>query len=96
MKEIRKECLDTIPGWVVKYKKLRTDALTRLAREGGYEDAEGIGRAGFDVWLQARQDSANRLLFADAVSTLQALKDAGYLIGGITNGNGDPRQVRQQ
>jgi len=55
--------------------------------------AEHAATRGLAVWLKARQDTADALLFEDAVPTLAALRGAGVVVGGITNGNGDPREV---
>lgn len=92
---IRRENEENIEGYRVFYGKLRESAICRLALEGGYDEAsaKAIGAEGFKVWLQARQDTADALLFRDAVDTLKALKQNGILIGAITNGCGDPRQV---
>ena len=98
MKEIRSDSLREDPEWIVSYGRLRTDAIALMARRGGYDEAAAaaIGADGFRVWLQARQDKANAMLFPEAVPTLRTLKEQGYLIGAITNGNGDPREVRER
>mmetsp|Transcript_19032 Transcript_19032/g.41677 ORF Transcript_19032/g.41677 Transcript_19032/m.41677 type:complete len:361 (-) Transcript_19032:803-1885(-) len=96
IKTIRRENEENIPGYRVYYAQLREAAIGRLALEGGYDetDAKAIGSAGYNIWLQARQDIADKLLFSDVVATLEALKAKGLLIGAITNGNGDPGQVK--
>jgi len=96
IKAIRKEKEETIPDYRVYYSELRESAIVRLALEGGYDapTAQAVGTDGFRVWLQARHDNADRLVFHDAVTTLKALKGRGYLVGAITNGAGDPRQVK--
>eukprot|EP00959_Pyramimonas_sp_CCMP1952_P331265 6936798-Pyramimonas_sp.AAC.2 len=96
IKTVRRENEENIPGYRVYYAQLREAAIGRLALEGSYDEetTKAIASTGYKVWLQARQDNADKLLFSDAVATLEALKKKGFLIGAITNGAGDPRQVK--
>eukprot|EP00873_Tetraselmis_striata_P011043 jgi/Tetstr1/431307/TSEL_020999.t1 len=95
MKRLRRGWDQTEPGFVVNYGRLRREALLQLAMRAGYgaSDAGRCAEGGFAVWLAERQAAAGRLLFDDAVATLEALRAAGLLIGAVTNGNGDPKQI---
>jgi len=95
MKEIRRTAEEADPDFQVHYGKLRRAGIRQLAMKYySDEEAETCAQEGFRIWLQERQDAAGRLLFSDAVSTLRALRgQGGVLIGAITNGNGDPRDI---
>jgi FMN phosphatase YigB (HAD superfamily) len=85
--------------------QLRTDALEfLLLQHNGYhlDDAKTVAEESFDVWARARHDAIPSHLAESVVETLQRLRQITcsltgqpVLIGAITDGNSDPRNVPQ-
>lgn len=80
----------------VTYTELRTLGIESLLTDtGAYESAKSEAAACFDVWLDERQAAANDLLYPGAAGALGAIRAAQpqVLIGAVTNGRGDPREM---
>ena len=82
--------------------KLRLDAIRRVLEEhNGYtpDDASAYASKAFDIWTKARHDAIPRNFAPAAISCLEKIASirtsSGHpvLIGAITDGNSDPRNV---
>jgi len=62
--------------------RLRKESLRLLAEEYGYEPS--LVEAAFEVFIEARHRIT---LFDDVMPVLGSLRQAGYLLGALTNGN---------
>lgn len=76
-------------GVQMSYTEARTSAIAELL--GGEPGAEEL----FQVWLDARQKASEDLLFPDAANSLAEVRrrHPDAMIGAVTNGRGDPRQI---
>ena len=76
-------------GVAMSYTEARTSAIAELL--GGEPGAEEL----FQLWLDARQQASEDLLFPDAASSLAEVRrrHPDARIGAVTNGRGDPRQI---
>ena len=96
MKEVRVQV-----GRPVTYTQLRKLGIAsliteqRLKESGSVEFYTPDADACFDVWLDERQAAANELLYPGVVDALDVIREAHpqALIGAITNGRGDPREM---
>lgn len=84
--------------------QLRTDALEfLLLQHNGYtiNNAKAMAKESFDVWTKARHEAIPSHLAHSVVETLQQIRllvSSGgqpVLIGAITDGNSDPRNIPQ-
>eukprot|EP00802_Teleaulax_amphioxeia_P009650 Tamp_09670.p1 GENE.Tamp_09670~~Tamp_09670.p1 ORF type:complete len:338 (-),score=52.12 Tamp_09670:1130-2044(-) len=81
----------------VSYTELRLSALELVTAQAGYSKAEA-GRAStdaFNVWLDARNEYAGKLLFPGAQDMLQRVRREypSTLVCAITNGRGDVAKI---
>ena len=76
-------------GVQMSYTEARTSAIAELL--GGEPGAEEL----FQLWLDARQQASEDLLFPDAATSLAEVRrrHPDARIGAVTNGRGDPRQI---
>jgi len=82
-------------GKGVHLTQLRKDAIERIHLEEYNESdqAKSVAEKAFEVWSAARHEAILHHLADDVVASLQRIKDAGILIGAITDGNSDPQRV---
>ncbi|KAJ8612563.1 hypothetical protein CTAYLR_007193 [Chrysophaeum taylorii] len=78
-----KLCRDEADG---TYSELRRRAIASLVPEG--VDADAL----FAVWLAARHRASAELLFDGVVDALREIR-SDFVIGAITNGRGNPREM---
>jgi FMN hydrolase / 5-amino-6-(5-phospho-D-ribitylamino)uracil phosphatase len=81
----------------VSYTELRLAALELVTAEAGYSESES-GRAAadaFNVWLDARNAYAGKLLFPSAQNMLKIVRREypAMLVCAITNGRGDVKKI---
>ena len=76
-------------GVQMSYTEARTSAIAELL--GGEPGAEEL----FQLWLDARQQASEDLLFPDAATSLAEVRrrHPDARIGAVTNGRGDPRRI---
>ena len=76
-------------GVQMSYTEARTSAIAELL--GGEPGAEEL----FQLWLDARQKASEDLLFPDAATSLAEVRrrHPDAVVGAVTNGRGDPRQI---
>jgi HAD superfamily hydrolase (TIGR01509 family) len=76
-------------GVQMSYTEARTSAISELL--GGEPGAEEL----FQLWLDARQRASEDLLFPDAATSLAEVRrrHPDAVVGAVTNGRGDPRQI---
>ena len=84
--------------------QLRTDALEFLLRQHNdysINDAKAMAKESFDIWTKARHEAIPSYLAHSVVETLQQIRllvsseGQPVLIGAITDGNSDPRNIPQ-
>ena len=77
-------------GVQMSYTEARTSAISELLG-GDHGTAEEL----FQVWLDARQVASENLLFSDAATSLAEVRrrHPDAVVGAVTNGRGDPRQI---
>lgn len=94
--------LDDNPKGPVLLTQLRTDAIQHVLQEfNGYteEDASKFAKEAFECWTKARHDAIpsnfaeNVLGCLDKISAMKTTSGNPILIGAITDGNSDPRNV---
>jgi FMN phosphatase YigB (HAD superfamily) len=94
--------LDENPKGPVLLTQLRTDAIQQLLQDfNGYteEDASAFAKEAFQCWTKARHDAipdnfaGNVLGCLEKISTIKTAAGNPVLIGAITDGNSDPRNV---
>eukprot|EP00518_Triparma_eleuthera_P008026 CAMPEP_0182470282 /NCGR_PEP_ID=MMETSP1319-20130603/18430_1 /TAXON_ID=172717 /ORGANISM="Bolidomonas pacifica, Strain RCC208" /LENGTH=227 /DNA_ID=CAMNT_0024670697 /DNA_START=79 /DNA_END=759 /DNA_ORIENTATION=- len=79
----------------VMLTKLRKDALRSLHVDlSGEGDPQEFADRAFEVWRDARHEAVAENLASKAAETLGKLREAGYMLGGITNGNSEPGEVK--
>lgn len=85
---LRKQALQLKPEISHSVTLIRRQVLELGLRQAGYSDAQipPLVDAAFDVFLDARQQIS---FFEHAVSMLDALRDQGYRMGALSNGNAD-------
>lgn len=75
-----------------RYTQQRTLAIEALLKGRGVTNSERYSKLCFELWLQARHSSAERLLFPGTVEALEGVRAAfpTARIVAVTNGRGDP------
>lgn len=87
MLEVRLSLLEAHPALAHQVSELRKRALSKMALEAGYthDTAEKIAQAGFEIFLQHRQ----QVDCFPGVKQLLAELAKSYIVGAISNGNAD-------
>ena len=77
-------------GVQMSYTEARTSAISELLG-GDHGTAEEL----FQLWLDARQQASEDLLFPDAATSLAEVRrrHPDAVVGAVTNGRGDPRFI---
>ncbi len=88
LREIRVDLVRQYPELGHKMTELRKTSLRLAAESVGYDDS--LVEPAFAVFLEARHQIT---LFDDVVPVLKVLRQAGYRIGSITNGNADVNRL---
>ncbi|WP_286236648.1 HAD family hydrolase [Neptuniibacter halophilus] len=90
--QLRHAVLEEAPEIGHSVTLIRQAQLRHGLRAAGYtaEQVERLTEQAFSVFIQARQEV---VFFEHARETLQALKDAGYQLGALSNGNADVQRV---
>lgn len=89
---LRQQALAEQPEIYYSVTRIRKAVLKLGLTAAGYapEQVEALTERAFQVFHQARQQV---VFFEHALETVVQLRQQGYLIGAITNGNADYRQV---
>ena len=89
---LRKQVLEDAPEISHSVTLIRQAQLTYGLRQVGYsdEDAELLAAKAFEVFIRARQQV---VFFEHAREMLSDLKEKGFLLGALSNGNADIHQV---
>lgn len=80
-------------GTALTYSELRRRAIAKVLREGcSALPPPAVVDDCFEVWLNARQQTADEMLFDGVVDAITRLRQQhpGCIIGAVTNGRGDP------
>ena len=80
---------ETRPDIAHSPSELQKEGLRWCAREMGYEP-EAVAALGFAAFAEARLQPT---LFPGALELLQSLRDAGYVVGTLSNGNADVANI---
>ncbi|MEH6578301.1 MAG: HAD-IA family hydrolase [Amphritea sp.] len=89
---LREQVLERHPEIAHSVTMIRMKLLEHGLREAGYPEVqvEALAAKAFEVFLDARNQVE---LFEHARGMLVALKEQGYLIGALSNGNADVKRV---
>lgn len=89
---LRAQVLSEQPEIGYSVSRIRMAVLQYGLAQAGYKcrEAERLAEEAFSVFYQARQKVE---FFEHALAMLEALKAQGYLLGAISNGNADVKQV---
>uniref|UniRef100_UPI003562B7D0 HAD family hydrolase n=1 Tax=Neptunomonas sp. TaxID=1971898 RepID=UPI003562B7D0 len=89
---LRTEVLLQQPDISYSVSRIRMAVLEHGLEQAGYTsvEAQQLAEQAFSVFYQARQKVE---FFEHALAMLEALKAHGYLLGAISNGNADVKQV---
>ena len=89
---LRKKVLDEQPGIAYSVTRIRMAQLKYGMKQAGYSDAmaDDLSEQAFEVFLHARQQVE---FFEHARQMLSELKQQGYKLGALTNGNADIHRV---
>ena len=88
MLSLRRELLRRNPDLRNDISGLRKTSLHVAARTAGYDDS--LVEPAFAVFLEARHQIT---LYSDVEPALQRLRDAGYCLGTLTNGNAEVERI---
>ena len=88
MWKLRQDLLQQDPGLRDDVTALRKTALRIAAGTAGYDNS--LVEPAFAVFLEARHRVT---LYDDVMPAMQRLRDAGYCLGSITNGNADVQRL---
>ncbi|WP_417533803.1 HAD family hydrolase [Marinobacterium stanieri] len=90
--ELRRSLLEKYPEIAHSLSLIRIKLLERGCVAAGYSEAEAINLAerAFEVFMQGRHQVE---LFEHAQAALEQLRQQGYLIGALSNGNADVSQT---
>ena len=81
-------------GEPLTYSELRCRAIAELL---GTSSSPALVDKCFDTWLDARQAEADAMLFDGVVEALTSVRQQHpqCIVGAVTNGRGDPREMRR-
>lgn len=90
--ELKRQALERFPGISHSVTLIRLKQLEVGLTQAGYdkEQAVALAHQAFEVFIEARNQVE---LFEHARTMLDQLKQAGYLIGALSNGNADVNRV---
>ena len=88
MWKLRQDLLRLDPELVNDVTTLRKTSLRIAAETAGYDDS--LVEPAFAVFLEARHQVT---LYDDVMPAMQRLRDAGYCLGSVTNGNADVQRL---
>ncbi len=88
MQQLRRDLLQRSPELRHDVNTLRKRSLRIAAETAGYDDS--LVEPAFAVFLEARHRVT---LYSDVEPSLQSLRDAGYCLGTLTNGNADVERL---
>ena len=88
MQQLRRDLLQRDPALRHDVNTLRKTSLRIAAETAGYDDS--LVERAFAVFLEARHRVT---LYNDVEPALKSLRDAGYCLGTLTNGNADVQRL---